>query len=548
MHHLQEDVFTLLIEIQLLLELNNENPFKIRAFEKAAKKITDIQDLEDRARAGTLVEIEGIGKSISEILTEFITQGTCPVRDELQKKLPKGLLELTQISGLGPKKAKKLINELEIHSVRELEYACKENRLLKLKGFGGKIQNNIIKEIKRLKSNDGKVKLVDPIVYSETFLKALRQQLSVNTGDFQVSETGEIRRKCEILTKLEYLIGLQKASGSLLKIISEFKNQYVKSNPFPVVIQIHIVDTDVFAYELFKTTGSEEHLKNLKLEKTSFSKEDEIYKTFGLPWISPELRETGHEIELAKQGKLKDILPINGLQGIFHVHTTWSDGSASIENMVKAAKANGFRYIGISDHSQSAFYANGLKPESINAQEKEIKNVQEKYPEIKIFWGIESDILEDGSLDYEAYILKRFDFVIASVHSRFKMDQKQMTERVLNAIRSPYTHFLGHMTGRLLLGREGYALDIEKVITEASKYNVAIELNANPMRLDVDWRYGDLLRKNKTLVCINPDAHSVSGLQDTDYGVWMVRKALLPSFQIINTKDAQAITKWLKDR
>lgn len=234
------------------------------------------------------------------------------------------------------------------------------------------------------------------------------------------------------------------------------------------------------------------------------------------------------------------------MRGIFHNHTTRSDGAATLEQMVLGAKKLGYEYIGISDHSQSAFYAQGLKQPDLLAQEREVRELQQKHPEIRIFWGIESDILADGELDYEHAVLKKFDFVIASVHSRFKMEREAMTDRILHAIRNPATRFLGHATGRILLGRAGYDLDMERVIDEAARHDVAIEINANPARLDIDWRWGPKLRASHTRVSINPDAHEVAGLEDTRYGIAMARKALLPASLVVNARGVREVEKWLK--
>jgi DNA polymerase (family 10) len=250
-------------------------------------------------------------------------------------------------------------------------------------------------------------------------------------------------------------------------------------------------------------------------------------------------------VKLAKAGKLDSILAWDGVRGIFHNHTTRSDGTASLEEMVIAAKKQGFQYIGISDHSQSAFYASGLKTDALLEQEKEIRKVQDKHPDIRIFWGIESDILADGSLDYPESMLKRFDFVVASVHSRFQMDKEAMTDRILEAIRNPHTRFLGHATGRILLGRKGYDLHMEKIIAEAAACDVAIELNANPARLDIDWRWGPELRKHGTKISVNPDAHATDEIVNTRFGIMMARKALLPASQVVNGRSVKEVEKWL---
>ncbi len=541
------DTIELLREIKKLMELRGENSFKIRAFDKAAQSLIGRDDLLERAKAGTLTELEGIGKGISEVMTEFLLQGRSTARDELAQSLPAGLLELTEIPGLGPKKAIVLIEELGIHSVGELEYACKENRLLKLKGFGAKIQQKLLDGISFRKSNLGHARLVDVIPFAQEFLSFLRAQLV----DIQICETGDLRRQTETMDRLDFLVEL-KAEKDVQKRAESALSLFQKDHPGNLRIVLHFSETAEWGYQLAKTTGSSLHWDALKVTggdsviSGALVTENEFYLKMGLPWISPEMRETGEELELAKQGQLEDVLPWDGIRGVFHNHTTRSDGVATLEQMVSEAERLGYEYIGVSDHSQSAFYAQGLKEATLLEQEKEVRLVQKRHPKVRLFWGIESDILADGSLDYDSKVLKRFDFVIASVHSRFNMDRSQMTERILTAIRNPCTRFLGHPTGRLLLGRKAYEVDMEALIEEAAQCNVAIELNSNPARLDLDWRWGSAMRKSKTLTSINPDAHDLDGLQDVRYGIAMARKALIPTRQVINSRNTIEVDQWLQ--
>lgn len=537
----------LLEEMKRVMTLKGENPFKVRAFEKAAISLEGVDDLAERAKAGTLTEIPGIGKGISEVLTEFFMKKTTSALDEMKAGLPAGLLELTEIPGLGPKKAAILIEELGIHSIGELEQACRENRLLKIKGFGEKVQQKVSEGIQFRKSHQGQLKLSDVFPLAELFMK----QLVRLTNGARVSETGELRRRLEILSSMDFLVEAEdvgaekKLKSKIDQAIEKFKAEHSVELP----IQVSYAYPRYFGYELAKSSASKAHWSAIGKPELSDSRDEEdFYKALSLPWIAPELRETGEEVALARQGLLDQILPWDGIQGIFHNHTTRSDGTASLEEMVVAAKNLGYKYIGISDHSQSAFYASGLKTDSLLEQEHEIRELQDKHPEIRVFWGIESDILADGSLDYPDSVLKKFDFVIASVHSRFQMDKEAMTDRLLSAIRNPYTRFLGHATGRILLGRKGYDLHMEKIISEAAKYDVAIELNASVSRLDIDWRWGGELRKSRTKISVNPDAHATSELEDTRYGVAMARKSLVPVSQIINTENAEKVEQWLKRR
>ena len=549
-------------EVRHLMDLNGENVFKVRAFEKASDLVSELsadEDLYVRAKNKSLTELAGIGKGISEVLTEYLLTGKSKVREELEAALPVGLMELTEIPGLGPKRARQLIDELDIHSVGELEYACRENRILKLKGFGEKAQHKILEGIQFLATHRGQRRLDDAFPVAKQLLETLLQ--AVNHGrhpvpdQLRVSEAGALRRRLETLSELEFLIEIPagvKHADELRSRSQTTLEKFLAETKFALPVHLHFASPEKFGFELAKLTGSKEHWHALgNPEPFDARTEEDFYTRLKLPVIPPESRETGEEVSLARSGGLMDggangLLPWDGVRGVFHNHTTRSDGRDSLEDMVIAAKKCGYAYIGISDHSQSAFYAQGLKSDALLEQEKEIRALQEKHPDIRIFWGIESDILADGDLDYDAKMLKRFDFVVASVHSRFQMEKEAMTDRILTAIRHPATRFLGHATGRILLGRKGYDLHMEKVIAEAARCNVAIEINANPARLDIDWRWGKELRASKTLVSVNPDAHDVAGLSDTIYGIAVARKALLPTGLVVNSRSVQEVEKWLK--
>jgi DNA polymerase (family 10) len=549
------EAIVLLEEVAHLMSLKGENVFKVRAFEKAAGLLAGRDDLAERARAGTLTELEGIGKGIAEVLTEFLLTGESKVRREIEESLPKGLLELTQIPGLGPKKALQLIEELEIQSVRELEYACKENRLLKIKGFGPKLQDKILESIRFQQSTAGQARLDQVLAYSEAVAAVMSKKLKS-----RVELTGAIRRRREVIEGIDLLVEApaseiqsdRSPSSKILKRTSEAlvdaKSEWTGAAP-AVAITMSFSSPDNWGFELARTTASVEHWRELgSPAPRAAESEEQFYRTLKMPLIEPVMRETGEEVELARTGALSEVLQPQQIRGVFHLHTTRSDGANTLEEMVVAARAKGYRYLGVSDHSQSAFYAQGLKEDALKEQEKELRKVQEKYPDIRIFWGIESDILADGSLDYPESVLRKFDFVIASIHSRFQMDRDTMTERMIQAIRNPRTRFIGHLTGRLLLGRKGYELDMERVIREAAQYDVAIEINAHPQRLDIDWRFGPQLRGAGTKVSVNPDAHEVAGFDDTLYGVWMAQKALLPQSLVVNSWTTEQVESWLKRR
>lgn len=556
----------LLSEMKTLLELKGENPFKVRAFDKAADAIAALGEAEDwmaRARARTLTEIPGIGKGISAVLTEFLLEGTTSERDALAASLPEGLLELTRVPGLGPKKAIAVIEALGIKTWGELEYACRENRLLKLKGFGEKAQAKILEGVQYLMATSGQLKLSDAFPIAEKLLPIFSRVVNEGRhpagGGLRVSETGELRRRRETLASLDFLVETLPGTRATKKIESDLYLALAEltgaGTSVSLPVRFHFAETPRFGSELARTTASEASWNALFSgegrggdEVPASDTEEKFFSAVGATWIPPEMRETGEEVVLAREKKLGGVLGWSDLRGCFHNHTTRSDGSATLEEMVQGAIARGMEYIGISDHSKSAFYAQGLNEDALSEQESEVRKIQAKYPEIQIFWGVESDILAEGALDYDSKWLGRFDFVVASIHSRFQMDRVAMTERILTAVRNPSTTMLGHLTGRILLGRKGYDLDIEKIIRECAKRGVAIEINAHPSRLDIDWRWGPLLRETGCLVSVNPDAHEVAGLDDLKYGICVARKALLPKALVVNTRDRREVTSWLESR
>ncbi len=549
----------ILAEVENLMKLKGENPFKVRAFEKAQTVVdglADDEDLEARAREGSLTELPGIGKGISEVLTEFLLHGTSQARDELRAAIPPGLMELTRVPGLGPKKAQTVIDELGVTTLGELEYACRENRLLKLKGFGEKAQAKILEGLLFLKAGEGQRRLGDAFAEAEALFKRLYQAANHGrhpaTESLRVSEAGALRRRLEVLSALEFLVELppgQSASAEVRQHCRRAIEQARQAGEVTLPVELHTAPRERYGYELARLTAAPGHWQALGAPAPfDAADEDEFYVRLKLPVLPPESRETGDEVALARAGMLPELLPWDGVQGVFHNHTTRSDGANTLEEMVSAAERLGYRYIGISDHSQSATYAQGLKVPDLLDQEREIREVQDRHPGIRVFWGIESDILQDGSLDYDEKVLKKFDFVVASIHSRFQMDRDTMTDRIVQAIRNPATRFLGHATGRLLLGRPGYACDMERIIEEAARHNVAIEINAHPARLDIDWRWGAQLRACGTRVSINPDAHDTAGLEDTRFGVAVARKALLPRAQVLNSGSVAEVERWLERR
>jgi DNA polymerase (family 10) len=560
----KKPVSDILENIAMLLEIKGENPFKSRAYYNAAKALSGITNLEELVKEKRLREIKGIGEALSQKIEEYSKTGTMAYYEELTQVVPESLLELMQIPNLGPKKIKVLYDELEITNIGELEYACKENRLIHLTGFGEKTQENVLKGIEFFKRHKGEFLFGD--VYQEA--ERIRQRLSTIVDPIWAEVCGSIRRRKEVVRDMDILV----AAENHEKITSFFVSmpevdQVLVTGETKTSVRmksgieadLRVVTRQEFPYALVYFTGSKEHnvrlrgiakKKGWKLNEygifdgdnlVTCKSEEEIYRALGLPYIPPELREDSGEIEAAEQDKLPSLIQHEDIRGIFHVHTDFSDGVDSLERMVEAAQKFGFSYLGVSDHSKTAYYAGGLKHDAILKQWEVIDTLNKKNSTFRIFKGIESDILSDGSLDYDDSILEGFDFVIASVHSGFTMKKDDMEERILKAMKNPYTTILGHPTGRLLLSRDGYQVDMMRIIDCAAQNHVILELNASPYRLDIDWRYLKYAKDKGVMISINPDAHAVAGLEEVFFGVNIARKGWQESKDILNTRDVNDI-------
>ena len=560
----KKPVSDILENIAMLLEIKGENPFKSRAYYNAAKALSGITNLEELVKEKRLREIKGIGEALSQKIEEYSKTGTMAYYEELTRAVPESLLELMQIPNLGPKKIKVLYDELEITNIGELEYACKENRLIHLTGFGEKTQENVLKGIEFFKRHKGEFLFGD--VYQEA--ERIRQRLSTIVDPIWAEVCGSIRRRKEVVRDMDILV----AAENHEKITSFFVSmpevdQVLVTGETKTSVRmksgieadLRVVTRQEFPYALVYFTGSKEHnvrlrgiakKKGWKLNEygifdgdnlVTCKSEEEIYRALGLPYIPPELREDSGEIEAAEQDKLPSLIQHEDIRGIFHVHTDFSDGVDSLERMVEAAQKFGFSYLGVSDHSKTAYYAGGLKHDAILRQWEMIDTLNKKNSTFRIFKGIESDILSDGSLDYDDSILEGFDFVIASVHSGFTMKKDDMEERILKAMKNPYTTILGHPTGRLLLSRDGYQVDMMRIIDCAAQNHVILELNASPYRLDIDWRYLKYAKDKGVMISINPDAHAVAGLEEVFFGVNIARKGWQESKDILNTRDVNDI-------
>lgn len=537
----EEIAYTLKLTAQLM-ELHEENPFKIKSIANAAYKLnkTDV-NLEGKSLQ-ELEQIEGIGKGIAAKINELQTSGVLKELNEMLDKTPRGVVEMMGVKGIGPKKVGQLWRELELESIGELLYACNENRLITLKGFGEKTQAEVKKQIEFHQTNKGKFHYAT----IEEFALKLVETLKIKHNTALVSLTGEMRRKCEIINKIEILI----ASASPVNIDGIENRTNIK-------IELITCSENEFYTKLFETTATKEHISSIGFQpvfsqktdyKSVIQAETEIYKSLNLQYIEPELREGLNEVELARENKIPKLIELADLRGILHNHSTYSDGLNTLKEMAEYCKELGYEYLGMCDHSQSAFYAEGLKPDRVVEQQKEIDELNKKLAPFKIFKGIESDILNDGSLDYPEEILKTFDFIVASVHSNLKMTEEKATARLLKAIENPYTTILGHPTGRLLLSRPGYPIDHKKIIDACAANGVVIELNAHPYRLDIDWRWIPYCLEKGVKISINPDAHEKRGYHDMYYGTCVARKGMLTKEMCFNTLSLKEIELFFQKR
>lgn len=547
-----------------LMELHEENAFKIRSYQSAIYTIDQGGVSLEALSKDQLQEIKGIGKSMAEVIISLVEKGSAPVLDELLAITPEGLLEVLQIKGLGPKKVKVLWKELNITSSHELMEACQSGQVAKLKGFGEKTQQSIITAMEYQEANRGKWLYAD----LEPVVQALQQDLEQKFGVGKVIVTGDYARKIEILEQIDLIVETPegKADFSLINSIPTLSQQLKISSPFKwrgevndvgLRVNIHFAPPTAFVRETLLRTGSRNHLLTPVLDHPSlaaffrsktFDSELQAYQEAGLAYIAPELREGQFEIALAKEGKLPVLLELEDLRGSLHNHSTYSDGKHTLRDMATYCQSLGYEYLGIADHSRSAFYAGGLDIERVAEQQREIEVLNRELAPFRVFSGIESDILVDGSLDYPDDILASFDFVVASIHSALSMTRQKATSRLIKAIENPYTTILGHPTGRLLLRRDGYPIDHQAIIDACAANDVVIEINANPWRLDLDWRWIRYAIEKGVRLSINPDAHEKEAYADMRYGVLVARKGGLTREMTLNALSADALTIYFEAR
>jgi DNA polymerase (family 10) len=561
------EVIEILDDMARLLEIVGENPFKIRAFENAARELESLPaDLPDMIASGDLLEVPGIGKGIFGHIVELLETGTFAEFEAVRRRVPPGLLEMLRIPGLGPKKVKLLHEKLGLKSIEGLEKAARVGVIAEIPGFGARSQEKILEGIERIR-NYSKRHLLSTVT---TEADILFREISKHPDVQRALLGGSIRRARESVKDIDLLVSARTPDAvmdrfvSLPSVASVVAKGPTKSS---VVLKaginadLRVVNDDEFPFAALYFTGSKQHNTDMrgrakkmgyKLNEYGLFKGDEptpckdeadVFARLGLDFIPPELRESMGEIEAAQNHTLPKLIGVKDIRGLFHVHTTYSDGTGTIEAMAKGARALGLTYLGITDHSQTAVYAGGLKPEDIEKQAKEVASINESMKGFRVFHGIESDILPDGSLDYPNEILAKFDFVMVAIHSVFNLTEAEMTTRIIRAIENPYTTMLAHPTGRVLLVREGYKVDLNAVLDACAAHKVIVEINSHPNRLDLDWRHLRTARERGVKIAIGPDAHTVKALEDFRYGVAVARKGWLTAGDVVNTSGEREVAK-----
>jgi DNA polymerase (family X) len=546
-------VAALLREFGQRSALRGGNPFRAKAYARAADNLLALSlPLGQIIAQDRLREIPGIGDAIADIIKRLHATGTHPALEKMRKEVPAGVLEMLAIPGVRADKVIKLYQELGLTSLEELEQAAREGKLQKVKGLGGSLQTKILRglELRREARGRRHVHKADELLRSaEKHLKEARPEI------IRITRAGDFRRGSELVGDLSLVAEVAKLSGGPEAITAGGQ------------LTAHLTDAAHYGGTLLLATGSDAHVaglravagkRNMILDEKGLRRgrkvvaaatEEAIYKALGMQTVPPELREGWDEIALALAGTLPELVTDSDIAGILHAHTDRSDGVDTLETMAEATRSRGYQYFGVCDHSKSAHYAGGLSVEEIVEQQAEADSLNRKHGSaFRIFKGIESDILPDGSLDYPDDVLARFDFIVTSVHGQFKMDRAAQTERIIRAVSNPYTTILGHMTGRQLLRRSGYDIDIERVLSACGEHGVAVEINANPWRLDLDWRWHGTALRLGCMMSINPDAHSTREIDLTHWGVEMARKGGVPKERVLNCLNKEEFARYLAKR
>jgi DNA polymerase (family 10) len=576
----KHQVAAILDEIGTLLELQGENPFRCNAYHNAARALEQLEeDLAAVVREGRLTNIAGVGATLRDKITTLVTTGALPFYDDLKRKTPPGLLEMLRIGGLGPKKVKALYDELGIETLADLKKACEEGKVASLRGFGEKTQKKILEGIAFLAETGQRVRIDQALAVATRLLEGLKGVPGVH----RLELGGSLRRRRETIADIDLLASADEPGPLMDRFVSlpgvvgvvgrgDTKATITVSDGVEggkrtlMNADLRVVRDEQFPFALHYFTGNKDHniamrvraqARGLKLNEYELAGPDrsvrctdeaDVFKALGLAYIPPEMREHTGEIEAAEAGTLPELVEVSDIKGVFHCHTTYSDGNNSVEEMARAAKALGLKYFGFGDHSQSLTVANGMSVERVRRQHAEIDAVAGRLKAIRLFKGVECDILADGSLDYDDDVLAEFDYVVASVHTSFKQSREEMTARIIRAIRHPAVTMLGHATGRLLLRREGYQVDLEAVLQAAAETGTMIEINAHPARLDLDWVHCKRAKALGVNLVINPDAHSTDEIALYRYGVDVARRGWLEKGDVFNTKTAAEVARELAVR
>ena len=561
-------------QLAAYLELRGESRFRSRAYERAARTIAslDTDDLGALDRAGTLADVPGVGPAVLSVLRELITTGESSYLERVRADIPPGLLELLHVPGLATQKIQLLHEELGIDSVDALEAAAMDGRLAKLKGFGPKTAQRILKGIGFMRAAGHRTLHHRGVAQARALLAAVRAHPDIERAEL----AGSVRRHGETIGDTDIVAICRDpravaASFANAPGVREVTDANSASPRLTYVdgarLDLHCVRNEDFAVALWRATGSEAHVREVSErlaargyilqgdtihdeggEIVAVPDEVELYTLAGLAYVPPEMREAHGEVARAEAGPFSPLIELSDVRGVVHCHSTWSDGKATIAEMARAARDRGWSYLGITDHSQAAFYAGGLSPDRVLAQHAEIDALNAASPDFRILKGVECDILADGALDYDEALLDRFDFVVASVHSRFSMDLVTMTDRVLRALDDPHLTVLGHPTGRLLLSREAYAIDMHAVLEKAGLVGAAVEINADPQRLDLDWRLIPEALAHGVTLEIGPDAHSTTGLDNMGFGVGIARKGGVDARQVLNAWSVDDVLAFARAR
>lgn len=522
-----------------IMELHDENPFKTRSYTKAYNVLRKVEKPLAESSEEEISAIEGVGAAISAKIIELLETGEMQTLNKYQAMTPVGVQEMLHIKGFGPKKIKTIWRDLGIDNIGELLYACNENRLVAVKGFGAKTQESLRQQLEYFMESKGKYHYATLLEIAEDMVEKLQDAFPQD----DIMLVGQIRRKMPVVDAIELLTTLsfeQLQNYDEASFTQNGEDLFYDGHPLELIT----CDVEEFESLVLESTGPSSFLEDLDVD--TYGEESVVFENAGLPFILPELRDMDTIIEKAKSGSLpEELITVEDIKGIVHNHSTYSDGIHTLRQMAEYVRDSGFEYFVISDHSKAAFYANGLSEDRILMQQREIDALNEEMAPFKIFKSIECDILADGSLDYEDDVLETFDLVISSVHSNLKMDQDKAMRRLIAAIENPYTHILGHPTGRLLLSREGYPIDHKTIIDACADHNVIIELNANPHRLDLDWQYIDYAIEKGVKIAINPDAHSREAIHYIKYGVAAARKGGLTRENCLNTLNLASFQDWV---